>query len=964
MHFRIGVNLGDIIVREDGTIYGDGVNVAARLEGLAEPGGVMLSEDAYRQVEGKLDVALEDAGEHEVKNIAKPVGAYRVLLDGSEAASPGKPRLSTKSLSRSKLVAGLVAVLAVVVGVSVWQFMWETERNDTGVTIASEANNELPAIPTGPSIAVLPFTNMSGDQEQEYFADGIAEDILTSLSRQDELVVIARTSTFQYRDSDQDIREIAAELGAKYVLEGSVRRGPDAIRVTAQLIDGRDGSHLWADNYDSAPDALRMFEVQDEIVASITAVIGDAMGIVISSEVSEALRKAPSDLQSYDCVLLAYHHYRHPNPESHAAARDCLEKAVVKEPDYADAWALLGEMYMQELYGHNPRPDTDPLEDSHAAAQQALKLDPQNLRALVTVAYRHFWQQDAESYREAAQSVIDTSPNNSENLASIGMGAYFAGYHDWGLELARRARELTPNPPGWYYSVEFHTAYLSGDYKTAVDMARKHEAEGDFWSYHHLAIAHAQAGNVKDASEAAAELLRLNPEFGTRNGAKANLEWWEWGQPGAMAHWMEGLEKAGLFDAPESPIRPVIAVLPFDNMSDDSEQDFFADGIVEDIITRLAQLSEASVLGRNTTFAFKTASVDITEFAEEIGANYVVEGSVRRANQTVRVTAQLLDVSSGTHVWADVYDRPLEAVSVFAIQDEITEAVAGQIGGAYGAIMRAEIVARKRIPPKHMSSYDCTLMFWEYVLIAGPETHLAARDCLEKVVEDEPDYPEALAMLADTYVPEVMFDWNRRPETTLEMSLELANRASILAPENPFVRSRLMMAHLWNRNRDRALLIADEVTKMAPNNLDVLWYVGEVYDLTGQCDLSFEVWEKVVELNPYAPKIMHWRPARCHLARGEWEDALHWVVESNTDWNPWTYMFIAATYCHMGNTEEGKVALDKALEMQPQFVAPEVFWKDAHIFNQGGDSGKVIENWIKGLELCGFDVPPRLVDAY
>ena len=382
MHFRIGINLGDIIVREDGTIYGDGVNVAARLESIAESGGIMIADFARQAVEGKLGVGLEDSGEHEVKNIAKPVRAWRVLLDGSEAAPSAQARPASLALRRPKVIAGLATALAVIVGLAVWGVTVRVEVPQMVMADGTPTDDPVLAMPTGPAIAVLPFKNLSGDPEQDYFADGIAEDILTKLSRFDGMVVISRTSTFQFKNQDLDVREIAEKVGAKYILEGSVRRAEEDIRITAQLIDGRDGSQIWAKSYDETMEVIRLFELQDEIVNSIAAEIAGAYGVVFDRELTGVLSKAPNELQSYDCTLLALRFSRNPNPATHLAARDCLEGVTEMEPDYADAWASLSDIYMNELFGHNPRPDSDPIEDANHAARKALELSPANQVAL------------------------------------------------------------------------------------------------------------------------------------------------------------------------------------------------------------------------------------------------------------------------------------------------------------------------------------------------------------------------------------------------------------------------------------------------------------------------------------------------------------------------------------------------------------------------------------------------------
>ncbi|MDP6351550.1 MAG: adenylate/guanylate cyclase domain-containing protein [Alphaproteobacteria bacterium] len=393
MEFRIGINLGDVL-EQDGALFGDGVNIAARLEGLAEPGGICVSGKIYEEIEGKLDLACEAFGEHEVKNIAKPVPVYRVALEAGSA--PAKP--PARRGPQPGLIAAAVAVV-VVAGIAVW-LVTERSRPEPEVVAGAETavqetagsapeSDAILAMPTGPKIAVLAFKNMSGDPEQEYFSDGIAEDIITGLSRFDELHVLARNSTFQYKGKAVDVRQIARDLGADYVVEGSVRKSGTRVRVTAQLLDAEEGSHLWAESYDRELTADSIFEVQDEISGQIVTIIADAYGIITVTRLNQARQAATHDLGAYECVLQAHEFYRiYFNAEKHAIVRDCLEQAVETDPNYADAWVWLSGMYRDEyLYGFNPRPNS--LDRMEEAGMRAIELGPvDNHLAAMSVATR------------------------------------------------------------------------------------------------------------------------------------------------------------------------------------------------------------------------------------------------------------------------------------------------------------------------------------------------------------------------------------------------------------------------------------------------------------------------------------------------------------------------------------------------------------------------------------------------
>jgi TolB-like protein len=269
--YRIGINIGDIIVEGD-DIYGDGVNVAARLEALADPGGICLSDMVHQNVKAKLDLAFEDLGEQQVKNIPEPVRVFKVLLDSPGTKHTAVAAAKAKRSLRWPLVAAGLAVLAIVAGIAFWQRPWEPREEP-----ASVENMAFP-LPDRPSIAVLPFANMSGDPEQEYFADGMAEDLITDLSKISGLFVISRNSAFTYKGRAVKVRQVAEELGVRYVLEGSVRRVGDEVRINAQLIDATTGGHLWAERYDGT--LADVFDLQDKVTKRIV----DALALELTPQ--------------------------------------------------------------------------------------------------------------------------------------------------------------------------------------------------------------------------------------------------------------------------------------------------------------------------------------------------------------------------------------------------------------------------------------------------------------------------------------------------------------------------------------------------------------------------------------------------------------------------------------------------------------------------------------------------------
>jgi TolB-like protein len=461
LQFRIGINIGDIIVEGD-DIYGDGVNIAARLEGLAEPGGIWLSSDAYRQAKGKVEVDFEDLGEQDLKNVAELVWIYRVSADQSAAVVP------------------------------------------------TSATDPLP-LPDRPSIAVLPFTNMSGDAEQDYFADGMVEDIITGLARIKWLFVIARNSSFAYKGKSVDVKQTGRELGVRYILEGSVRKASSRVRVTGQLIEAETGRHVWADRYDRTLDDV--FAIQDELTMSVVAAIEPSLR---QAEIERVKRKRPDNLDAYDLVLRAIPHVYPSMPDGAAKALPLLESALNKEPDYALAHGFAAWSH-EILFARGGAHEENRLGAVHHA-HEAIAYGRDDATALslggfVIGMIAH--DRDAARQAFAAALAINSSCALSYNLGSVVM--VLDGDADRGIEWGERALRLSPFDPMSYapwYSISLGR-FHRGEYEAAAEAAGKVFQANPYWSSAHLLLAatHVKLGRFDAAKSAAMRALELEPGF-------------------------------------------------------------------------------------------------------------------------------------------------------------------------------------------------------------------------------------------------------------------------------------------------------------------------------------------------------------------------------------------------------------------------------------------------------------------
>jgi TolB-like protein/class 3 adenylate cyclase/Tfp pilus assembly protein PilF len=531
MRFRIGLNLGDVL-EQDGALYGDGVNVAARLQELADPGGVCISGTAFDQVDGKVPFAFKFMGEQSAKNIPRPIRVYRLVNDrkdqGKKRWKVGQPAL---------LAVGMVLLAVLGYG---WISWWQS----TGP--ARTSMDPVLAIPSGPSIAVLAFENMSGDPAQGYFADGISEDITTNLTRFVNLKVLGRNSTFSYKGKGVDIQQVARELGADYVLEGSVRRDDKRIRVTAQLLDGRNGSHIWAQAFDRDLSASALFAAQDDIADKVAAAIADTHGAIALARLQEARRKAPENLASYDCVLLAQEYQRVLSKEIYYNAKACLERALQQDAQYADAWAWLGNLYYDGglTMGYLAMTAPEVLSKAEEAAQRALKLDPNHQWARANLALLHFYRRDVTSGIAEAERALALNPNNTQTLADLSWRFASAGKWERAVALMEKSIALNPNPPGWYYGLLTMNYYRQGEWEQALPYARRAEVPDFFWSYVYLASINAQLGRMQEAQEALRKLLALKPDLPVT--IRDEAEGWFYSNPELIESILEGLRKAGL----------------------------------------------------------------------------------------------------------------------------------------------------------------------------------------------------------------------------------------------------------------------------------------------------------------------------------------------------------------------------------------------------------------------------------
>jgi len=588
MDFRMGVNIGDVI-EEGKKIYGDGVNIAARVESLAEGGGICISGTAYDQVKNKLDLEYEFLGEKEVKNIAEPVRVYRVQLKpGLEISiSRGERRTGLRRWQWTA-TAVLVLLIAGLITLAIWKYytpsvpLPEVAQKEKITAIPFEKPEAQPPAPTPksvspeekkasplpakpsttvtpakpvmevasvkrmayplpdkPSIAVLPFVNLSGNPDQEYFSDGLTEDLITALSKVERLFVISRNSTFTYKKKAVKVQQVAEELGVRYVLEGSVQRAGDRVRITAQLIDAIKGHHLWAERYDR--DLKDLFALQNEITMKILMALHVKL---VEGEQALVRAKGTNNLEAYEKFLQATEQHYLFTREAGVRARQLCEEAIALDPGYSAAYGLLSVVYLAEVRYRWTKSPSETMLQASEMAKKALALDPKTLIAQLAMGQFHMLKREHDEAIAWGERAVSTYPNADNAHVFLAWFLMSAGRPEESIPLIKQAIRRNPIPPGWYFVILGNSYRMIGRFDEAIVELKKAIAYSpdELGAHVTLASAYAEAGQLEEARLEAAEVMRIQPTFLLENYARGQY----YKNQAHSDRVLEALRKAGL----------------------------------------------------------------------------------------------------------------------------------------------------------------------------------------------------------------------------------------------------------------------------------------------------------------------------------------------------------------------------------------------------------------------------------
>ncbi len=804
-------------------------------------------------------------------------------------------------------------------------------------------------------VAVLPFKYIGRDADLSSLADGLTDDIITGLSKFSYLRVIARGSSSHYAGQSVDVRGAGKELGARYVMEGTVRQAGAKIRIAVQLVDAQSGSHLWAETFERAFASEALFELQDDLVPRIVSTVADMNGVLPLS-MSQVLRgRAPEQMTPYETVLSSFGYCYSATPQALTAARTGLEQAVRRAPTFPDAWAMLSFLCGQD-YVHGYELQANALEIAASAARRAVELGPSNHLAYFSLGQALWCQKDYDSFRDALERAVTLNPMDGNSVAYLGELLTYTGSTERGMELVGRAKQLNPNHPGWYWFADFYHAFSQGDYRGALAFALKAKLRGNPLAPMFVAAAYGQLGDVEGGAMAAAELVKFRPELPTLMRKQVAKVWnAEYGE-----RFLEGLRKAGL-EIPEaratvgqrssaqltsSTLRGGavpdsgatraeegfwVAVLPFREPNGDTALESLADGLTEDITTGLSRFPYLQVIARNSAMTYKGRAVDIRAVGRELGARYVMEGSIRRRGSAIRVSVQLMDAVSGTQLWTEVYDREVSGEGTFQIQDDVTDHIVTSVADGYGVLVRSMAAPTRDRKVEELTASELVLRQYAFMQQIHIEEHALLRTGLEKVLEREPNHANGWASLANLYLLEYCDEFNELPNS-LERSREATWRAIKIDPTCQMAWRVLAAVHFFAHDFSAFRETGERAISLNPRDGTTQAFIGTMIAFAGDWERGVAMLQRAMDLSQHHPGWYHNASFHYHYRKGEYEPALQAAKKINSPDYNWMYVATAAASGMLGRQQEAAAAIVSLRRCAPQFL-------------DLGKIRKVIEKW-------------------
>jgi len=810
-------------------------------------------------------------------------------------------------------------------------------------------------------VAVLSFKCAGASAELKALADGLSEEVITGLSRFSYLRVIARGSTAKYSSESGDIRAIGNELGARYVMEGSLRLAGSKLRLAVQLVDATTGTHLWAETYERAFNTEAIFEVQDELVLRIVSTVADQHGVLPHS-MANLIRNKPDDqLSPYEAVLRVFSFHERMSPGEHATVRALLERTVQSAPSDGDCWAMLATLYSDEyMFGFSGRPDS--LGRARAAAQQAVELAPSSSLAYQALAQSLFFRREWQAFRPVAERTITLNRADGALHAFIGMLIALAGDWDRGCAVVDAAIHLNPHHPGWYWLASVFGTYHKRDYRASADIALRVNMPGYFWGPATSAAAFGQLGEHERAQKALKELLVIRPDF----ARTARQEFGKWFDDELAEHYVEGLRKAGLQIVDSTQTSAAVrasgsgatradegfwvAVLPFRGASGDADLEALADGLTEDVTTGFSRFPYLQVIAHNSAMAYKGRAADVRTVGRELGARYVIEGSLRKRGRAIRVNAQLMDGVSGTQLWAEAYDREIGDAGTFQVQDDLTDHIVTTVADGYGVLVRSMAAPTRDRKVEELSASELVLRHYAFMQQVNPQEHAVLRAGLEQALEREPNHAGAWACLSNLYQLEY-FDRFNPLEKPLERAREAAWRAVKIDPACQMGWKELAAVHFFSRDFTAFRETAERAMSLNSRDGTTLAYMAIMIAFSGEWERGVALTQRAIELNRHHPGWYHNVAFHHHYRKGEYEPALQAAKKINMPEFHWMHLMTAAACGMLGRDEEARTAIESLRKYNPTFLDLENVREDIGMWDPDKDE---VERLLQGLQNAGL----------
>ena len=658
--------------------------------------------------------------------------------------------------------------------------------------------------------------------------------------------------------------------------------------------------------------------------------------------------------------MRSFGYFERMTAEEFTASLAGVELAVQKDPSNADAWAILALLRVHG-FGMGFKDEISFLTSGLMAARRAIDAAPSNHLASSGLAQALFFQKEFSSFRNAAERTITLNPMDSSSLAVMGEMLAYAGDWDRGLALSVRAKQLNPHHPPWYWHMEFNNSYRQADYRGALDHALKMNVTNNWAAHALMAAAYGQLGDIEAGRKSLREMLRLNSDA-AEAFQKTAAKWFD---PEHLRHLVEGMRKAGLeVVGGEEQSEPAavnasvemrsdegfwVAVLPFKSSGTSLELTSLAEGLSEEIVTGLSRFSYLRVIARSSTLRYANEKSDVRTIGKQLGARYVMEGSLRQAGSTLRVGVQLVDATSGAHLWAESYDRPFKPDEIFALQDDLVPRIVSTIADNYGVLPHSMSETLRGKDPKELTPYEAVLRSFGYYERISPEAHAETRDILEQALEKAPQHPDCLAWISSIYADEHKFGFNPQPDP-LGRALAAARRAIEFAPSNAWAHTCLAQALFFRRELEAFRIAAEHAIALNPFDAVATAFLGLLMAYAGDWEHGCKLTERGRHQNPHHPG-WYWFGDFYHAyLKGEYRAALNVALKVNMPGHFHQQIVLVAAYSHLGEREAAQRALQDLLALRPDFalIAREELGK--------WFLPDLVEHLIDGLRQAGLEI--------